>query len=206
MTKEELRAYHRAYRKANPEKIRAWSKAFRERNPEKEKVRHKIYYDANSEKVRKRTNAYCKANPEKYRIFHKAWRQTHPEKASAHDKTYREANPEKHSARYKAWAQANPEKIRERSRTRWVLKHKSQVESINEKVVYLRDGWICQICHKRVYKKVKYPDSMSPSLDHIIPLSKGGSHIYANVQLAHFGCNSGKKDNILLQGEQLRMF
>ena len=206
MTKEEIRAYHRAYRKANPEKVRGWSRAHYHANCEQERTRGRAYYAANSTKVRARTNAYCKANRKKYRILHKAWHQLHPNKASIYTKTCRAANPEKYSARYKAWAQANPEKIRERSCTRWALKHKSQVESINEKVVYLRDGWICQICHKRVYKKVKYPDSMSPSLDHIIPLSKGGSHIYANVQLAHFGCNSGKKDNILLQGEQLRMF
>ena len=33
-----------------------------------------------------------------------------------------------------------------------------------------------------------------PTLDHIIPLSKGGSHTWDNVQLAHMGCNAGKCD------------
>lgn len=37
-----------------------------------------------------------------------------------------------------------------------------------------------------------------PSIDHIIPLSKGGEHSWENVQLAHRICNSKKKDNIPL--------
>jgi 5-methylcytosine-specific restriction endonuclease McrA len=27
-------------------------------------------------------------------------------------------------------------------------------------------------------------------LDHIVPLSRGGTHEPSNVQLAHYGCNS----------------
>ena len=31
-----------------------------------------------------------------------------------------------------------------------------------------------------------------PSIDHVIPLSKGGTHSWDNVKLAHFSCNSAK--------------
>lgn len=33
-----------------------------------------------------------------------------------------------------------------------------------------------------------------PSIDHIIPVSKGGTHTWDNVQLAHFYCNSLKQN------------
>lgn len=33
---------------------------------------------------------------------------------------------------------------------------------------------------------------MCPSLDHVIPMSKGGAHSYANTQLAHWLCNVTK--------------
>ena len=35
-----------------------------------------------------------------------------------------------------------------------------------------------------------------PTIDHIIPISKGGTHTWNNVQLAHHYCNSIKSDNL----------
>ena len=52
-----------------------------------------------------------------------------------------------------------------------------------------RDGWVCGICAEPVDPSLAYPDPMSASLDHVIPLSRGGSHSPANVRLAHLGCN-----------------
>lgn len=36
-----------------------------------------------------------------------------------------------------------------------------------------------------------------PSVDHFIPLSKGGSHERGNIHLAHIGCNRKKSDKLL---------
>lgn len=38
---------------------------------------------------------------------------------------------------------------------------------------------------------------MSRSLDHVIPLNKGGPHTLANVATAHLRCNISKKDRLL---------
>lgn len=35
-----------------------------------------------------------------------------------------------------------------------------------------------------------------PSIDHVIPLAKGGQHSWDNVKLAHRICNSLKKDSL----------
>jgi 5-methylcytosine-specific restriction endonuclease McrA len=75
---------------------------------------------------------------------------------------------------------------------------------IDISAIYQRDNWVCQICGKRVNPNNKYPHPLSPSLDHIIPLSIGGTHEPRNVQLAHFRCNSLKSDNA--NNEQLRLF
>jgi 5-methylcytosine-specific restriction endonuclease McrA len=56
--------------------------------------------------------------------------------------------------------------------------------------IYDRDRWVCGICNGKVDKRLKYPHPMSASLDHIIPLAKGGTHTRDNVQLAHLVCNS----------------
>ena len=58
--------------------------------------------------------------------------------------------------------------------------------------VFERDGWVCGICSEPVDSSLSWPDPRSASLDHVVPLSKGGAHAYANVQLAHLGCNVGK--------------
>ena len=58
--------------------------------------------------------------------------------------------------------------------------------------MYERDGWVCQLCIEPVDPELRYPDHMSASLDHVIPLSRGGHHTWENVQLAHLICNTRK--------------
>ena len=64
-------------------------------------------------------------------------------------------------------------------------------------LVIKRDGCVCQICGKRCDPSDKRwgffgPDY--PTLDHIRPLSKGGTHTWDNVQCACGMCNSEKRD------------
>jgi hypothetical protein len=58
--------------------------------------------------------------------------------------------------------------------------------------VFERDGWICQLCHEPVDPEIKHPARRSVSLDHIIPLARGGDHVYENAQTAHLSCNQEK--------------
>ena len=70
------------------------------------------------------------------------------------------------------------------------------VEKFMNTDVFTRDGWICGICGELVDKNLVWPDPMSASLDHIIPLSRGGPHTLNNVQLAHLSCNTRKNNRI----------
>jgi hypothetical protein len=65
-------------------------------------------------------------------------------------------------------------------------------EHVDAQRVFERDRWCCQLCGRKVNRAVKYPHPDYPSLDHVIPMSRGGDHGYANVQCAHFLCNSTK--------------
>lgn len=70
-------------------------------------------------------------------------------------------------------------------------------ETITLKSVVDRFNGVCQICGEPIdwndlkdgHIRRKYP-----TVDHIIPLSKGGSHTWNNIQLAHMACNAGKCD------------
>ena len=57
-----------------------------------------------------------------------------------------------------------------------------------------RDGYVCQLCYKSVDMSLPYPKWGSPSLDHSIPLTRGGTHHPANVTLSHLGCNLDKRN------------
>ena len=81
-----------------------------------------------------------------------------------------------------------------RNGRRRALKRQAMVERFSGYEIFERDGWVCGICHKPVDKSISCPHPQSVSLDHIIPLSRGGSHSRANVQCAHFGCNSRKRN------------
>lgn len=63
--------------------------------------------------------------------------------------------------------------------------------------------WKCYLCGKPISKKTKVPDSLSLTLDHLVPLSLGGRHSYANCAAAHFGCNSKKSAGSM--NEQLKL-
>jgi hypothetical protein len=65
----------------------------------------------------------------------------------------------------------------------------TQVEHVSTLKVAKRDGWTCSICHEPVSRSTW-------SIDHVIPLSKGGPHTYDNVRLAHRLCNSIKGNRV----------
>lgn len=65
-------------------------------------------------------------------------------------------------------------------------------EPVNRMKVFARDKWRCQLCGKPVDRDAKAPHPLSVTLDHVVPMSVGGDHTYANVQCAHFLCNSIK--------------
>jgi hypothetical protein len=66
------------------------------------------------------------------------------------------------------------------------------VEDVSRAVLAKRDRWRCQLCGKKVDRTLRAPHPMSSSIDHIVPISAGGEHSYANTQLAHLGCNITK--------------
>ncbi len=67
----------------------------------------------------------------------------------------------------------------------------------NKKKIFAAQN-VCGICGKPVDKSLRYPHPLSPCIDHIIPIAKGGhpSDI-ENLQLAHWTCNRQKSDKLI---------
>jgi 5-methylcytosine-specific restriction endonuclease McrA len=75
-------------------------------------------------------------------------------------------------------------------------RHRGEFEK-NKKKIYATQT-VCGICGKPVNFAVKYPHPLSPCIDHIIPIAKGGhpSDI-DNLQLTHWTCNRQKSDKLM---------
>jgi 5-methylcytosine-specific restriction endonuclease McrA len=71
---------------------------------------------------------------------------------------------------------------------------RDRYELIDAARVIARDGNVCQLCGKKTRIMASCQHDLYPSVDHIIPLACGGTHTYDNVQCAHRGCNSRKRD------------
>lgn len=61
----------------------------------------------------------------------------------------------------------------------------------------------CGICSEPVDLKLRKPDAMSPSIDHIVPFAHGGSNDIGNLQLAHLHCNQVKSDSGWKRGKRV---
>lgn len=66
----------------------------------------------------------------------------------------------------------------------------------NRKKILLTEE-VCGICGKPVDKSLKFPHPLAPTVDHIIPIDRGGHpSAIENLQLAHFACNRAKSDKL----------
>lgn len=98
-------------------------------------------------------------------------------------------------------------KGRHRDRRR-AIKKNAYVADVRRERIFRRDGYRCQLCHRKVRRDKVVPHPLAPVLDHIIPLAAGveagGVHAPHNVQCAHYMCNSVKRDQI--SNVQLALF
>lgn len=86
---------------------------------------------------------------------------------------------------------------------RWSQKRRAatrdpDAELVDLDVIMERDGPNCGLCGEPIDLRFHSPDPLSRSLDHVIPLSRGGKHRYDNCQAAHLGCNMKKGASLII--------
>lgn len=101
---------------------------------------------------------------------------------------WRAANPDAHLRHYAEREVPAEESVARR--VRWhawrARQYGAFVEDVHPLVLLERDDGVCGICGDDV-------DPFCFDIDHVVPISRGGEHSYANTQVAHRSCNSSKK-------------
>lgn len=109
---------------------------------------------------------------------------------------WRAENPDKLRAQNRAWVDANRGRKHAKDHRRRARLLDAFVEDVDPQVVWTRDRGICGICSETIDPALVWPDKRARTIDHVIPLARGGTHEYANVQLAHMVCNARKNDRV----------
>lgn len=83
---------------------------------------------------------------------------------------------------------------RDLEQRRRARKRNAFVANVYRLRVFEADGYRCHICHRKTDATKAVPHPRAPTLDHVIPLAKGGTHEPMNCRTACFQCNATKSD------------
>lgn len=153
--------------------------------------------------MNERSRAWRRENPEKHDAAVAAWRAANPERVAASKVAWARRNPdliaegrarnaESRAASLAAWKAANRDRVREYQRRRRAAGYGLPVTTLDVESLWRTGGGACGICTLPIDRTLRWPDPGSPSIDHILPLSKGGAHSQENAQWAHLECNLRK--------------
>lgn len=63
-------------------------------------------------------------------------------------------------------------------------------------------NWVCHLCNGAIDPKLRAPDPKAGTIDHVIPLAKGGKDSLTNIKPAHLKCNHQKGPGQRARGDR----
>ena len=154
-------------------------------NRDAELERAKRYHATHPEQSRRQMRRWRKANPEKDRENNSRYWKNNKEKRRASCRRYYAKDIEKSRKRIRQYAANNPDVMAEKNRRRRAMLNNAKHEPYNFKAICRHYGDVCLRCGESDVKL---------TIDHVVPISKGGHDIASNIQPLCKSCNSAKKD------------
>ena len=217
---KEIKEYQKKYREEHKEETKEYMKKYIEEHKEEIKENQKQYYQDNKDKTefqekrkkyreehkeekRKSDKKYREEHKEEIKENKKQYYNEHKEEILEYQKQYREENKEEILEKQKQYRDNNPDKIFNWRNKRRLLE-KNQGDGITkeqwlEMMTFF--NWSCAYSGEYIGG-----DSDKRTIDHIIPISKGGEHEVWNCVPMHHTYNSGKKDKDMLEWYQEQEF
>ncbi len=185
---EECRQKERDRRKTEAYRERDRQRRSRERD--KRRVREQQRRDRDREGYRKNQREYRAANRERVREQQRQWRRDHIDLARERGRRWARNNPDKHYAAYLRSKAKNPEMYRRSDRKRRARKCNAPGEHTAADVnrQYEVQQGLCYWCSSALHGLYH--------VDHIIPLSRGGSNWPDNLACTCARCNQSKGNKL----------
>lgn len=160
-------------------------RAYRARNPDKAR-------EITRQTMRRRRQA----DPDADREYMRNWREQNPELVKASKRAWEAANRDRiriyASEANRRWKRANPDKVKAEDLRRRALKASASVGLVDLAALWESQGGVCGICDLPIDRDLAWPDPRSASVDHIMPLARGGAHAQFNLQWVHLTENLSK--------------
>lgn len=157
--------------------------------PEME-VRRQKRKEVSREKQQERAREYYIKNREAIRLYQNTRRSDSPQDYKARDRIYYANNQKTIRAKQKVYREANPEIKRALHQKRRAIKSGAEGKFTSAEIIVLfeKQRGMCALCACKLKKSGENKFHM----DHIQPLSKGGTNWISNIQLTCPGCNLKK--------------
>lgn len=175
-----------------PNQMRCSEDCARVANAEKERV----YREKNRGRIAATAKAWRDANRDRRLETIRKWHQENRDHEREYARNRYKTNQDVR-ARASEYKRNNRQRYTEYENRRRAIKMQAWVEDVDLVTLIKRKGFACGICGRLTFPSIKdryHP--LSVHIDHIVPLSKGGEHSYANCQVAHASCNTQKRDKV----------
>jgi hypothetical protein len=146
---------------------------------------------------RERCRRWRLAHPERKKEQAKRWEEKNPE----YYQKYYQKNEERIRARVKKWGEENPELKASYDRKRRAIKYATRSEPYTDSQALEKWGTVCYLCNEEIDMLVSGRPGHEQgwekglNLDHVIPLTSGGTDTLDNVRPTHAICNLKKPHN-----------
>jgi len=155
------------------------------RNRERRDAKSRAWAAAHPEEIREYQQRSCRRHATVRRARTRRWKEANADRDRARKQRYNRENRAAILEYERQYRRSHPVEFKAKYALRRARRYGATVEVVIAAEVFKRDRWRCGLCGKRVARR-------DATVDHIVPLARGGEHSYRNAQTAHFRCNAAK--------------